>query len=142
MTKKDSVATKDSAETSSKPEPEPEPEPQPESSEPEPESESGERSGAGAEVDAAGASVNIEQILDVEVTVVVRFGKVEMPLNDVAQLAPGSVIELDREPEQPVELLVNDRVFATGEVVVADGNYALRIERILSQADRIRSLGS
>ena len=121
MTEKDSGSPALESATTSAPEPEPEPEP---------------------ETDGSEAGVNIEQILDVEVTVVVRFGKVEMPLNEVAQLLPGSVVELDREPEQPVELLVNDRVFATGEVVVADGNYALRIERILSQADRIRSLGS
>ena len=88
------------------------------------------------------SSLNIDQIMDVEVAVVVRFGKQEMPLAEVAQLGPGSVVELDRSPEQPVELLVNDRVFATGEVVVADGNYALRIQKILSPADRIRSLGS
>lgn len=88
------------------------------------------------------AGPNIDRILDVEVSVVVRFGKVEMTLNEIAQLVPGSVMELDRAPDQPVELLVNDRVFATGEVVVADGNYALRIERILSPEDRIRSLGT
>ena len=88
------------------------------------------------------SSLNIDQIMDVEVAVVVRFGEQEMPLAEVAQLGPGSVVELDRSPEQPVELLVNDRVFATGEVVVADGNYALRIQKILSPADRIRSLGS
>ena len=87
-------------------------------------------------------AVNIERILDVEVAVVVRFGQVDMALGEVAQLATGSVVELDRAPEQPVELLVNDRVFATGEVVVVDGNYALRIEKILSPADRIRSLGT
>lgn len=85
---------------------------------------------------------NIERILDVEVSVVVRFGKVEMTLGEVSQLTPGSVVAMDRSAEQPVELLVNDRVFATGEVVVADGNYALRIVEILSPADRIRSLGS
>lgn len=85
---------------------------------------------------------NIERILDVEVSVIVRFGKVEMTLRDVSKLAPGSVVALDRAPGQPVELLVNDRIFATGEVVVADGNYALRIERILSPEDRIRSLGT
>ena len=88
------------------------------------------------------SSLNIESILDVEVAVVVRFGKVEMTLSEVAKLVPGSVMELDRSPDQPVELLVNNRVFATGEVVVADGNYGLRIEKILSPADRIRSLGS
>ena len=87
-------------------------------------------------------TANIERILDVEVSVVVRFGKVEMTLHEVAQLGPGSVMELDHAPDDPVELLVNERVFATGEVVVADGNYALRIDRILSAEDRIRSLGS
>ncbi len=87
-------------------------------------------------------AANIERILDVEVSVVVRFGRVEMTLGEVAQLTPGSVVAMDRSADQPVELLVNDRVFATGEVVVADGNYALRIVEILSPADRIRSLGS
>ena len=85
---------------------------------------------------------NIERILDVEVPVVVRFGRVEMSLSEAAQLSIGSVVELNRSPDEPVELLVNGRVFATGEVVVVDGNYALRIEQILSPADRIRSLGS
>ena len=87
-------------------------------------------------------ALNIDQILDVEVVVVVRFGKVEMLLGDVAQLGPGSIVELDRLPDEPVELLVNDRVFATGDVVVADGNYALRIQKIISASDRIRSLGN
>jgi len=85
---------------------------------------------------------SIDRILDVEVSVVVRFGKVEMTLGEVSRLTPGSVVAMDRSPDQPVELLVNNRVFATGEVVVADGNYALRIVHILSPADRIRSLGS
>ena len=89
-----------------------------------------------------GEAPNIDRILDVEVPVVVRFGQVEMSLGDAAQLSIGSVVELNRSPDEPVELLVNGRVFATGEVVVVDGNYAIRIEQILSPADRIRSLGS
>ncbi len=88
------------------------------------------------------AAIDIERILDVEVPVVVRFGTLEMPLAEVAQLAPGSVVALDRGPDEPVELLVNDRPFATGEIVVVDGNYALRARQILSPADRIRSLGA
>jgi flagellar motor switch protein FliN len=96
----------------------------------------------GAQGGGGSVPVNIEQILDVEVVVIVRFGKVTMSLAEVAEIGPGSVVELDRTPEEPVELLVNERVFATGEVVVADGNYALRIREILSPQERIRSLGS
>lgn len=87
-------------------------------------------------------SLKIEQIMDVEVPVVVRFGRMEISLGEVARLVPGSVVELDRGEDEPLELLVNNRPFATGEVVVVDGNYALRIREILSQDDRIRSLGS
>ena len=83
---------------------------------------------------------NIEQILDVEVEVMVRFGQVDMPLREVARLSTGSILELDRRADEPVELLLNNAVFATGEVVVADGNYALRIGKIMSPADRVRSL--
>ena len=95
-----------------------------------------------SESETGEAPKNIERILDVEVPVVVRFGQVEMSLGEAAELSIGSVVELNRSPDEPVELLVNGRVFATGEVVVVDGNYALRIEQILSPADRIRSLGS
>jgi flagellar motor switch protein FliN/FliY len=90
--------------------------------------------------DDSEAKVNIEQILDVEVPVVVRFGRTEMLLADVAKLGPGSLVELDRGLDDPVELMVNGRPFAKGQVVVVDGNYAMRIREILSPADRIRSL--
>ena len=72
---------------------------------------------------------------------VVRFGSVEMPLAEVTELTPGSVVELDRGADEAVELLVNGKIFATGEVVVVDGNYALRVDKILGSAERIRSLG-
>ncbi len=94
------------------------------------------------ETDENPEAINIEQIMDVEVPVVVRFGKTEMLLGDVTRLAPGSLIGLDRSPDEAVELLVNNRPFAKGEVVVVDGNYALRVQEIVSQDDRIRSLGS
>lgn len=84
---------------------------------------------------------NIEQILDVEVEVMVRFGQLDLSLRDVARLSTGSILELDRKADEPVELLLNNAVFATGEVVVAEGNYALRIGKIVSPADRVRSLG-
>ena len=84
----------------------------------------------------------VERIMDFEVPVVVRFGSIEMTLDEVSRLAPGSLVDLDRHPDEPAELLVNKRVFATGQIVAVDGNYALRITEILAPDDRIRSLGA
>ena len=87
-------------------------------------------------------NVNLDLILDVQVPIAVRFGKRQMLLEDILKLGHGSVIELDRSADEPVELLVNDKLLAKGEVVVADGHYAIRIIEVESPADRIRSLGT
>jgi flagellar motor switch protein FliN/FliY len=63
-----------------------------------------------------------------------------MPLDDVLKLGPGAYVQLDRLVDDPVQLFVNQRLMATGEVVVVDGHYAIRITQIASRADRIRSL--
>jgi len=51
------------------------------------------------------------------------------------------VIDLDRSPDEPVEVLINDKVVARGEVVVVAGNYGVRVTEVVSAADRIRTLG-
>ncbi len=92
--------------------------------------------------DIVGSNVNLDLILDVQVPVSVRFGKRQMLLEDILKLGHGSVIELDRSADDPVELLVNDKLLARGEVVVAEGHYAIRITQVESAAERIRSLGT
>lgn len=82
---------------------------------------------------------NIERLLDVELDVVVRFGMTNVPLRDVVRMGVGSMIELNRSVEEPVELLVNNRVLARGEVVVVDGYYGLRITEIGAPSERARS---
>lgn len=82
----------------------------------------------------------LDVILDIDLPVVVRFGRTELPLRSVAQLAPGSVIDLGRSPEDPVEMLVSNRVIARGEVVVVDGNYGIRILDVVSPSERMRSM--
>jgi flagellar motor switch protein FliN/FliY len=69
-------------------------------------------------------------VLDVDLPLVVRFGRTIMPLHAVAELGPGSIIDLGRAPEEPVDLLVGDRVIARGEVVVVGGNYGVRITQL------------
>jgi flagellar motor switch protein FliN len=70
---------------------------------------------------------NLELLRGVELPVTLCFGRRRMLLRDVLELNPGSVVELDRQVEEPVELLLDGRVVARGEVVVVDQNYGLRI---------------
>lgn len=82
----------------------------------------------------------IDVILDIDLPVVVRFGRTELPLRALTRLSPGSVIELGRSPDDPVELLVSDRVIARGEVVIVGGNYGVRILDVVSPTERVRSM--
>lgn len=75
------------------------------------------------------------RLRDVEMDVTVRFGLTELPLREVAALGSGSMLELNRTVDEPVELLVNDCPFARGEVVVVDGYYSVRITEV-SPAER------
>lgn len=83
---------------------------------------------------------NIERLLDVEMNVTVRFGKTEMPLREVVRFGVGSMIELNRSVDEPVELLVNNFPFAHGEVVVVDGYYGVRITEIGTPEERSQTL--
>jgi len=85
---------------------------------------------------------NLDVILDIELPLAVRFGQTEMTLQALSRLGPGSVIELDRAIGDPVDVLVNGKMFARGEVVVAAGNYGVRITDVPSAADRLQMIGS
>ena len=76
----------------------------------------------------------MDLLLDVELPVSIRFGRTQAPLKDVLNLTIGSIVELDRSIEEPVEVLVNDLVIARGEVVVVEGNFAVRILEVVRQA--------
>jgi flagellar motor switch protein FliN/FliY len=71
--------------------------------------------------------------VDTEVTVVV--GRARLPIRELLGLAPGAVIELDRKPTDPVEVLVNGSLIARGEVVVVDGEFGVRITELLNPED-------
>ncbi|MCL1893716.1 MAG: flagellar motor switch protein FliN [Holophagaceae bacterium] len=83
---------------------------------------------------------NLDLLLDIELPVVVRMGHTEMPLGELLKLTPGSILELNRPADAPVDLLVNGKQIAKGEVVVVDGNFAFRITEIESTAQRLQSL--
>lgn len=83
---------------------------------------------------------NIERLLDVELDVIVRFGVTNVPLRDVVRMGVGTMIELNRTVDEPVELLVNGRSLARGEVVVVDGYYGVRITEIGPSSERAAAL--
>lgn len=73
---------------------------------------------------------NLKLVMDVELNVSLRFGQRQLPLREVLELASGSVIELDRMVDEPVELLLDGKLIARGEAVIVDGNYGLRVTEI------------
>ena len=85
---------------------------------------------------------NLAALLDVQLPVSIRFGETEMLLEDVMKLGIGSVIELNSAVDDPVELVVNGRCFARGEVVTVDGSYGVRITEITSVGERIKSVNA
>jgi flagellar motor switch protein FliN/FliY len=82
----------------------------------------------------------IDVILDIDLPLVVRFGRTELPLKALTRIGPGSLIDLGRSPDDPVEILVSNRVVARGEVVIVSGNYGIRILDVVSPRDRVRSV--
>jgi flagellar motor switch protein FliN len=85
---------------------------------------------------------NLALLMDVQLPVSVRFGETEMILEDIVKLGVGSVIELNSGIDQPVELVVNNRTLARGEIVTVDGFYGIRITEITSAGERFKSLNS
>lgn len=79
-------------------------------------------------------------LLDVDLPVSISFGRTQLPMKDVIKLTTGSIVELNRSVNEPVEVLVNQCLIARGEVVVVEGNYGVRILEIASRQERIRSL--
>jgi flagellar motor switch protein FliN len=73
---------------------------------------------------------NLKLVMDVELNVSLRFGQCQLPLRDVLELGSGSVIELDRMVDEPVELFLDGKLIARGEAVIVDGNYGLRVTEI------------
>ncbi len=88
---------------------------------------------------AASGSKTFDLLLDVALPVSVSFGRTEMAVRDVLKLTTGSIVELNRAVSEPVEVIVNKCVIARGEVVVVEGNYGVRISRIVSRQERLRT---
>ncbi|MHB1308766.1 MAG: flagellar motor switch protein FliN [Limisphaerales bacterium] len=77
-------------------------------------------------------AANLEMVMDVPVSVSVELGSCLLPMRDILQLGPGTVIQLDKPAGAPVELLVNRKLVARGEVVVVEDRFGIRVTEILN----------
>ncbi|AYC30773.1 flagellar motor switch phosphatase FliY [Paenisporosarcina cavernae] len=87
-----------------------------------------------------GESRNLNMLLDIPLQVTVELGRTKRSVKEILELTSGSIIELDKLAGEPVDILVNARLVAKGEVVVIDENFGVRITDIVSQADRLNNL--
>lgn len=83
---------------------------------------------------------NISLLLDVPLQFTVELGRTQRTIKDVLELGPGAIIELDKMAGEAVDIYVNGKSIAKGEVVVIDENYGVRITEILSSTERISNL--
>lgn len=83
---------------------------------------------------------NFDLLLGVNLSLTLRFGQRVLPLREILDLTTGSVIELDREVQEPADLLLGDKLIARGEVVIVDGNYGIRITEVADARQRIGTL--
>jgi flagellar motor switch protein FliN/FliY len=93
----------------------------------------------GEGISAAGYS-DISLLLDIEMTMTVELGRTTRLVKDILGLGEGSIIELDKLAGEPVDLLVNGKLIARGEVVVIDENFGVRVTDIVSQDERFKSV--
>lgn len=80
--------------------------------------------------DRGALAYNLNLVMDVELSVSLRFGQRRLPLSEVLELSSGSIVELDRSVNEPVELYLDGKLIARGEAVIVDGNYGLRVTEI------------
>lgn len=83
---------------------------------------------------------NLNMLLDIPLQVTVELGRTKRSVKEILALTTGSIIELDKLAGEPVDILVNNKLIAKGEVVVIDENFGVRVTDILSQSDRIKKL--
>jgi flagellar motor switch protein FliN len=83
---------------------------------------------------------NLDMLMDIPLQVTVELGRTKRSVKEILELTPGSIVELDKLAGEPVDILVNNRPVARGEVVVIDENFGVRVTDIISKSDRIKKL--
>jgi flagellar motor switch protein FliN/FliY len=89
---------------------------------------------------SSGPPRDLEFLLDIPLLVSVELGRTRMLINDLLQLGQGSVVELEKLAGEPMEIFVNSRLIARGEVVVVNEKFGVRLTDIVSPSERVRQL--
>lgn len=86
------------------------------------------------------SEVNLDLVLDIPVEISLRVGSTEISIRDLVRLVEGSVIALDRDAGEPMDVLVNGTLIAHGEIVVVDDQYGVRLTDVVTPVERIENL--
>ena len=98
--------------------------------------------GQGAEAsEQGGGTRDLDFILDIPLEISVELGRTRILVNDLLQLGQGSVVELTRLSEEPMDIYVNGKLFARGEVVVVNEKFGVRLTDVISPVERVKRLG-
>jgi flagellar motor switch protein FliN/FliY len=85
---------------------------------------------------------NLDRILDIPLVLSAQLGNTRMLIKDLLQLGPGSIVELDKLAGEPLEVLVNERLVARGEVVMVNEKFGIRLTDVISPTERVKKLHS
>ena len=102
----------------------------------------GEKKGSPSEGGGLKDAPNLDFVLDIPLEISVELGRAKMLISDLLQLGQGSVIELNKLSGEPVEIFVNQKLIARGEVVVVNDKFGIKMTDILSPMERVKQLGS
>lgn len=83
---------------------------------------------------------NLERLLDIPLVLSAQLGNTRMLIKDLLQLGPGSIVELDKLAGEPLEVLVNERLVARGEVVMVNEKFGIRLTDVISPSERVKNL--
>lgn len=90
--------------------------------------------------DGSAADVNLDLVLDVPVDISLRVGSTDISIRDLVSLVEGSVVALDQDAGEPMDVLVNGTLIAHGEIVIVDDQYGVRLTDVVSPVERIENL--
>lgn len=94
-----------------------------------------------SEPSASPETRNIDLLMDVNLPISIELGRTKMSISDILSLGPGSVVELAKLAGEPVDVLVNQKIVARGEVVVIDENFGVRVTQLMTAEERLKALG-
>ena len=95
---------------------------------------------SGKQAEGSKADVNLDLVLDIPVDVSLRVGTTDISIRDLVSLVEGSVVALDTDAGEPMDVLVNGTLIAHGEIVVVDNNFGVRLTDVVSPTERIENL--